>query len=92
MNARWRWRPPDNANAALASGVGGETEVLARSDTTSVTSSLQRLSAAPCAPQPVIPEYGATWHAFIAWAVGQGYAPPTRMVDAIIDEIEAETI
>jgi hypothetical protein len=39
-----------------------------------------------------LPEYCVSWHAFVAWAVGQGYAPTTRMVDAIIDELEAETI
>jgi hypothetical protein len=92
MNARWRWKPPDkNANAHGQVGVDGETELLARTDSTSLPSRLQRLNAAPCAPKPVIPEYGASWHAFVAWAVGQGHAPPQRMVDTIVDEIEAET-
>jgi hypothetical protein len=40
--------------------------------------------------RPAIPEYAVSWHAFIAWAVGQRYAPPARMVECILAELDVE--
>jgi hypothetical protein len=34
-----------------------------------------------------VPEYARNARTFCVWAVGQGYAPPTRMVESVLAEV-----